>query len=425
MTDSPRARSWVDIPKGSGFPLQNLPLGIFSTSDHPRPRAGVALGEVIIDLSALQEAGLLEELGLERGIFEQNTCNHFLSLGKKPFQRLRERLLFLFNAKEESLQSHSTLHASLLRPQQEARLHLPVSAGDYTDFYSSIEHATNVGSLFRDPQNPLLPNWKHMPVGYHGRSSSIVCTATPIRRPVGQRKPPKAESPLFGPTQQLDFELEMAFITCTETSLGDRIPIEKAEEHIAGLVLFNDWSARDIQAWEYVPLGPFLGKNFASSMSPWIVSLEALAPFRVPGPQQDPAPLPYLQGSEKANFDIHLEAYLELPQQSPHRITRTNFKHMYWSIEQQLAHQSVGGCNIRAGDIYASGTISGPQPDSYGSMLELSWRATRPISLPGGEKRSFLQDEDKLTIKGYAQKDDLRIGFGEVSGHILPATPFP
>lgn len=419
------ARSWVPVAKDSHFPLQNLPLGIFSTSERPRPRVGVALGEKIIDLSVLQAQGFLDELALSSEIFAKEVLNSFLARGKKPLQALRKILLQLFDAQNDTLQSQSTLHAQLLLSQKEATLHLPVSVGDYTDFYSSMEHASNVGSLFRDPKNPLLPNWKHIPVGYHGRASSIVLSGVPIRRPVGQRRPPNTKNPLFGPSKQLDFELEMAFVTCGSSHLGERISVEKAEEYIAGLLLFNDWSARDIQAWEYVPLGPFLGKNFASSVSPWLVTLEALAPFRREGPVQDPPPLPYLQSHGKNNFDIHLEAHLQLPHQPAQCISRSNFKYMYWNIRQQLAHHTIGGCNIRAGDMYASGTISGPTPDSYGSMLELSWRGERPLSLPGAQKRSFLEDGDRLMLQGYAEQKGLRIGFGEVQAEILPAQPWP
>ena len=360
-------------------------------------------------------------MSLPKEIFAQSTLNAFLALGKAPLRALRKQLLELLSDKDKQLQAHSTLHTQLIIPQQRAQMHMPVSVGDYTDFYSSIEHASNVGSLFRDPKNPLLPNWRHMPVGYHGRASSIVITGTPIRRPLGQRKPPEAERPLFGPSKQLDFELEVAFVSCGSTSLGSRISIEDAEEYIAGLLLFNDWSARDIQAWEYVPLGPFLGKNFASSVSPWLVTLEALAPFRCKGPKQSPQPLPYLQREGDYNFDISLSALLQVAGHPAHCISRTNFKYMYWHIGQQLAHQTVGGCNIQAGDMYASGTISGPSPSTYGSMLELSWRGQKPIAMPDGSQRSFLEDGDQLILQGHASKDELRIGFGEVRGEILPA----
>ena len=415
-------KSWVPVPKDSGFGLENLPLGVFSTYRRGK-RVGVALGKHVIDLSVLQEKGFLDALRLPRHVFAMDCLNDFLQLGKKPLQKLRKQLQVLFSTQDTQIQHEHTLHESLLVPLKETTMHLPVKVGDYTDFYSSIEHASNVGSLFRDPSNPLLPNWRHLPVAYHGRASSIVVSGTPIRRPIGQRKPPKEEHPLFGPSAQLDFELEVAFITCGETELGTRISVEEAEKYIAGFVLFNDWSARDIQAWEYVPLGPFLGKNFSSSISPWLVTLEALDSFRAQGPSQTPTPLPYLQIAERKNFDIQLEADLKTQTLTEYQtITRTNFKYLYWSIHQQLAHHTVGGCNIRSGDIYASGTISGQSPNSFGSMLELSWRGQRPLKLKGDQvTRSFLEDGDTLRLTGYAQQGDVRVSFGEVSGKILPA----
>jgi fumarylacetoacetase len=298
---------------------------------------------------------------------------------------------------------------------------MPVNVGDYTDFYSSEEHATNVGKMFRDPENALLPNWKHIPVGYHGRSSSIVVSGTPIHRPKGQTKADDQESPAFGPSRLVDFELEMAFITGGPTQLGESIPVNEAEDYIFGLVLFNDLSARDIQKWEYVPLGPFLGKNFGSVVSPWIITLDALEPFRTEGPEQEPEVLPYLRYEGRRSFNINLEVYLQPLRQEAHRICRSNFRYMYWNMSQQLAHHTVNGCNINVGDMYASGTISGPTADSFGSMLELSWKGTRPISLPGGEERKFIQDNDTIIMKGYSEGNGIRIGFGEVRTTILPA----
>ena len=422
MSDSV-LRSWVSVPKGSDFPLGNLPLGIFSTSDRPAMRAGIALGDQIIDLGVLHAEGFLDELSLRRGIFEQGSWNEFLGLGKGALRVLRARLLALFDEGSSELRDQVTLHGSLFCDRRTARLYLPVEVGDYTDFYSSIEHATNVGSLFRDPENPLLPNWRHMPVGYHGRASSIVCSGTPVCRPLGQCKPPGVEVPVFGPSQKLDFELEMAFVSCGRTELGQRVGVDEAEEYIAGLLLFNDWSARDIQAWEYVPLGPFLGKSFASSVSPWIVMLEALAPFRVDMPEQVPPPLPYLRGRRDANFDIYIEAYLQVPDQPSHCVVRTNFRYMYWSMAQQLAHQTVGGCNIRPGDLYASGTISGPSEGSFGSLLELTWNGERPIKLLNGVERCFLEDGDYVAVTAYGERGDFRIGFGIMEGTIQPALP--
>jgi len=293
---------------------------------------------------------------------------------------------------------------------------------DYTDFYSSKEHATNVGTMFRDPENALLPNWKHLPVGYHGRASSIIVSGEPIRRPKGQRKDGDKDQPVFGPSGRLDFELEMAFITCKENKLGESISTSEADDYIFGFVLFNDWSARDMQAWEYVPLGPFLAKNFASSVSPWVVTLDALEPFRVAGPKQEPKVLPYLKAEGLSNFDIHLEVGIQPKGGAEKVVSRSNFKHMYWNIRQQLAHHTINGCNINVGDMYASGTISGPTPDSYGSMLELAWKGTKPIPMPDGSTRSFLQDGDTVTMRGFAEKDGIRIGFGEVKAEILPAT---
>ena len=411
-------RSWLELPAESDFSLANLPLGIFSHSSRKGKRAGAALGEQVIDLHVLAEQGYLDSLHLPAELFAKENLNALLERGKAPLVALRGRLIELFSAENKELTAE--LHNTLLVPMKEAQMHMPVRIGDYTDFYSSLEHASNVGSLFRDPSNPLLPNWKHIPVGYHGRASSIVLSGEPIYRPLGQRKPPSADKPLFGPSTQLDFELELAFITCGSTTLGSRISLEEASDYIAGFVLFNDWSARDIQAWEYVPLGPFLGKNFASSISPWMVMLEALEPFCVEGPSQEPKPLPYLQRIRPMNYDISLQATLEVPEQAPHTITRTNFKYMYWDVAQQLAHHTVGGCNIRAGDLYASGTISGPTPGSYGSMLELSWRGQQPLTLPGGAKRSFLEDGDRLSLQGFAGEGAHRVGFGEVSAKILP-----
>jgi fumarylacetoacetase len=298
---------------------------------------------------------------------------------------------------------------------------LPVKIGDYTDFYSSLEHATNVGKMFRDPENALLPNWKHLPVGYHGRASSIVPSGTPIFRPKGQFKDPEMEKPEFGPSKRLDFELEMAFVIGKPTKMGDSVSTEDAEDYIFGMVLFNDWSARDIQAWEYVPLGPFLGKNFASSISPWIVTLEALEPFRVSGPKQEPEVLPYLQYKTDHAFDINLEVLIQPEGLKATKVCSSNFKYMYWNIAQQLAHHTINGCNINVGDMMASGTISGPTEDSFGSMLELSWKGAKPVLLEEGGERRFIQDGDSVIMKSYAEKDGIRVGFGEVEGKVLPA----
>jgi fumarylacetoacetase len=306
---------------------------------------------------------------------------------------------------------------------REARMHLPVAIGGYTDFYSSKEHATNVGSMFRDPKNALLPNWRHLPVAYNGRASSVVVSDTPVRRPRGQLKLPDADEPIFGPTRKLDFELETAFIVGEGNALGEPIAVDQAEKHIFGLVLMNDWSARDIQQWEYVPLGPFNSKTFATSISPWIVTLDALAPFRVAGPVQDPRPLPYLAQSGAHGLDVHLEIALALSNGALATISRTNARHLYWSMAQQLAHHTVSGCNTQVGDLMGSGTISGSTPDSFGSLLELAWNGQRPLALAGGATRSFLEDGDEAIMTGWCQGDGYCVGFGEVRGEIVAARP--
>lgn len=418
--NDPKLKSWVDVPKGSDFPIQNLPFGIFKT-DYLQPVAGVAIGNHVLDLVYLHENGFLDGLGLPYGIFNQNELNGFLALGRKKGGVVRQRISELLRHDNEALKSNMVAREMALVHKNEVQMQLPVRISNYTDFYSSEEHATNVGSMFRDPKNALLPNWKHLPVGYHGRASSIVVSGTPIHRPKGQIKPADTELPVFCPSQKLDFELEVAFITCSNTILGSPISVKDAEEHIFGLVLFNDWSARDIQQWEYVPLGPFLGKNFGSTMSPWIVTLDALEPFRVKGPEQFPHVLPYLSVEGEKNFDLTLEVFIQAGLSVPTTVSRTNFKYMYWNINQQLAHQTVNGCNIQVGDLYASGTISGPSPGSCGSLLEISWNGQRPLTMLDGSQRTFLEDGDTVIMKGHAEKDGVRIGFGECSGEILPS----
>ncbi len=406
--------TWLPIPSDSDFSIYNLPFGIFEGPDR-RPRAGVAVGHHVIDLAAAAEHGLFGKRRFFRRLFEQPVLNDFIAQGKAVHRLVRRRLQQWLSAPEAPDNA-----AAILVERPRVRMRLPIQVGDYTDFYSSLEHATNVGKMFR-PDNPLLPNWRWLPVGYHGRASSIVVDGTPIRRPHGQILPKGAETPVFSASQQLDFELEVAFVIGKDSALGQPIPIEEAEEYIFGLVLFNDWSARDIQRWEYVPLGPFLGKNFASSISPWIVPLEALKPFRVKGPKQDPAPLPYLRSSGAHHLDIHLEVSL-CPQGGTETvICRSNTRYLYWSMAQQLAHHTVNGCNVRVGDLMASGTISGPTPDGYGSLLELAWGGQRPLQLPDGTTRTFLLDGDTVTLRGWAQKDHIRVGFGGVGGTIVPA----
>ena len=338
-------------------------------------------------------------------------------MGKKTTNQVRLKVQKLLTEENSPLKNHP----EVLVKQSEVKMHLPVKIGDYTDFYSSIEHATNVGKMFRDPENALLPNWKHIPVGYHGRASSIVVSGTPIHRPKGQLMPKDATTPVFKPSGRLDFELEMGFITGNTTKLGESVSTNEAEDYIFGLVLFNDWSARDIQKWEYVPLGPFLGKSFASSMSPWIVTMEALAPFKVAGPKQDPKVLPYLEYEGNKNYDIHLEVGITPKNGAENVVSTSNFKYMYWNMAQQLAHHTVNGCNINIGDVMASGTISGKDETSYGSMLEISWSGSKPVTLNDGSTRTFIEDNDTVTMRGFAEKEGIRVGFGEVSGEILPA----
>ena len=418
--NDPKLKSWVEVPKGSDFPIQNLPFGIFKTR-YLSPVAGVAIGNHVLDLVYLHENGFLDGLGLPPGIFNQRYLNDFMALGKKKSREVRERVSELLRADHDELKTNIAAREIALIPMNEVQMLIPVRIPNYTDFYSSEEHATNVGTMFRDPKNALLPNWKHLPVGYHGRASSIVVSGTSIHRPKGQIKPLDTELPVFCPTHKLDFELEVAFLTCSETKLGQSISTREAEDHIFGFVLFNDWSARDIQQWEYVPLGPFLGKNFGSTMSPWIVTMDALEPFRVAGPEQHPHVLPYLSYEGSKNFDIRLEVLIQPDQSEATTVCRSNFKYMYWNVNQQLAHHTVNGCNIQVGDLYASGTISGPSPGSYGSMLELAWNGQKPLTMPDGTERKFIEDGDAVIMKGLAEKDGVRIGFGECKGKILPA----
>ncbi|GAB4185775.1 MAG: fumarylacetoacetase [Thermoflexibacter sp.] len=411
-------KTWLDIPNDTDFSIYNLPYGIFNSSENLQKRAGIRIGDYIIDLSALAYANLIDNLDFDTQVFEKDVLNDYISLGKHIHQQLRARITELLLLGSEELKNQAD---KILIPAKEATMHLPVRIGDYTDFYSSEEHATNVGKMFRDPANALLPNWKHLPVGYHGRASSIVVSGTAFHRPWGQIKPADQNTPLFKPSQMLDFELEMAFIVGKSTQLGQRISTAEAEDYIFGLVLFNDWSARDIQSWEYVPLGPFLGKNFASSISPWIVPLESLDPFRIESPKQSPEVLPYLKFEGQKNYDIHLEVAIHAQSSQEKIVCQSNFKYLYWNMCQQLAHHTVNGCNVNVGDICASGTISGKEKESFGSMLELTWRGANPILMPDGTERKFLHDYDTVIMRGYAQKDHIRVGFGELSGQVLPA----
>jgi fumarylacetoacetase len=418
----PGIRTWIAVEQGSDFPIQNIPFGVFKTPGET-PRAATRIGDSVVDLFALARYGFLDGLGFEPNLFHAETLNPFISLGKPAWQSLRQRICEIFEENNPVLRDFPEMQTAILFPVEHVEMLMPVQVGDYTDFYSSIEHATNVGIMFRDPANALLPNWKHIPVGYHGRSSSIVVSGTDIHRPKGQTKADHAEFPEFGPSKQVDFELEMAFITGKKTGLGTSVSTHDAEDHIFGMVLFNDLSARDIQKWEYVPLGPFLAKNFGSVISPWIVTLDALDPFRVPGPKQEPAVLSYLQFEGNHNFDVQLDVLIQPENQQEQLVCHSNYKHMYWNLAQQLAHQTVNGCNINVGDMYGSGTISGPTPDSYGSMLEIAWKGTKPVKMTDGTERKFIEDNDTITMRGYCIKDDLRIGFGEVVTRILPARP--
>jgi len=403
----------IDIPENSDFSIHNIPFGIFSTKDRS-PRAGVAVGDHILDLVAVAE---LDVFDFNVAVLEREDLNDFISLGKEITSRVRKKIQYWLKDDTSPLAGKPELFVK----QSEAQMHMPVCVGDYTDFYSSIEHATNVGKMFRDPENALLPNWKHIPVGYHGRASSIVVSGQPIHRPKGQTLPKDANTPVFGPSQRLDFELEMGFVVGKNTDLGESVSTKEAEDYIFGLVLFNDWSARDIQKWEYVPLGPFLGKNFASSISPWIVTLDALEPFRVSGPEQEPKVLPYLVYEGEKNYEINLEVGITPDGGDETTVCHSNFKYMYWNMAQQLAHHTVNGCNIHVGDMMASGTISGKDENSYGSMLELAWMGTKPVQLNDGSERKFINDGDTVTLRGYAQKEAIRVGFGAVSTKVLPA----
>lgn len=411
-------KSWIDVAPMSHFPIQNIPFGIYST-DQKTARPGVAIGDNIIDLKNLAELGLLHKLPFTDQDFESCVLNSLMRHGKSAMVQLRSTIMDLLDENNPTLKEHPFLN-NVLDLQAHATMHLPVQIGDYTDFYSSEDHARNVGMMFRDPEKALLPNWKHLPVGYHGRSSSIVVSGTPIHRPAGQTNATDETQPVFQSTNQLDFELEMAFITFDGKPMGQRIATSEAKDFIFGFVLFNDWSARDIQRWEYVPLGPFLAKNFASTISPWIVTLEALEEFHETGPVQSPGVLPYLQFEGKFNINIDLKVAIESHEGESTVVSESNYKYMYWNYAQQLAHHTVGGCNIRCGDMMASGTISGPHPGSYGSMLEIAWKGTKPVQMKDGSERKFILDGDVVIMEAVSIGNDYRIGFGNCTGKILP-----
>ena len=418
--NNPTKKSWINVDKNSDFPIQNIPFGVFLTRDDIIT-IGTRIGDYAIDLGALHQLGYFKDIPLTDDIFLQDTLNDFIADGRKTWRLVRNKISEIFDENNSVLRDHKEHKDKIIFRMDEVEMQLPVSIGDYTDFYASKEHATNVGSLFRDPKNALLPNWLHIPIGYHGRSSSIIPSGTPIRRPKGQTKPANSDQPVFGPSKLLDFELEMAFITTDVNKLGETISIDEAESGIFGLVLFNDWSARDIQAWEYVPLGPFLGKSFASTISPWIVTLDALEPFRVASPKQDPEPLPYLQQTGNRSYDIQLQMFIQPENSLETMVSNSNFKYMYWTMVQQLTHHTSNGCNVITGDMMGSGTISGPTKDSFGSMLELTWRGANPIKLTDGSERKFINDGDTVILRGFCKNKDVRIGFGDCSGKVLPA----
>ncbi|KAL9958442.1 hypothetical protein ACROYT_G035454 [Oculina patagonica] len=414
--------SFIQVSPENHFPIQNLPYGIFSTSDNPRHRIGVAIGEYVLDLSEISDLFTGPLMSQRKSVLQEQTLNAFMGLGREAWKETRNTLQRILSSDEGVLRDNSDLQSRCLIPQNRVTMHLPANIGDYTDFYSSRNHATNVGTMFRGKDNALMPNWVHLPVGYHGRASSVVVSGTPVRRPVGQTRPDDTKPPVFGPCKLLDIELEMAFFCGPGNRLGEPITMDKAQEHIFGMVVMNDWSARDIQKWEYVPLGPFLAKNFSTTISPWVVTMDALQEFALPNPVQDPAPLPYLQHSDPYTFDVKLGVDLQCEgAKAPVTICSANLKHMYWTPKQQLVHHTVTGCNVRPGDLMGSGTISGETPDSYGSMLELSWKGTKPLDLGEGITRKFLQDGDEVIMTGYCQGNGYRVGFGECRGKILPA----
>ena len=411
-------KSWLKVSSKSDFSIYNLPFGIFSTNKKNK-RIGVAIGDHVIDLHACNSLDLFKDLNIESHVFKNSFLNNFIELGKEITSKVRE-ILQSELTNDNSLIKHNS---NCIIPIDSVEMHLPVNIGDYTDFYSSIEHASNIGSMFRDPSNPLLPNWKHLPVGYHGRASSIIVSGKNIHRPKGQIMPLDSETPIYSSSNRVDFELEMGYIIGKNSSLGSSISTTNAEDYIFGKVLFNDWSARDIQKWEYVPLGPFLGKSFASSISPWVVTMEALDPFRVAGPTQEPNVLDYLKFDGLKNYDINLSVSITPEDSNIESIVcNSNFKYMYWNMNQQIAHHTVNGCNLNVGDMMASGTISGHTKDSYGSMLELSWGGKNPIELKDGSTRTFINDMDTVIMKGYCEKNNIRVGFGEVKSKILPST---
>ena len=418
--NDPSLRSFIPVDPASDFPIQNLPYGVFTAKGGLAPRVGVAIGDYVLDLWELEQDCRLPVRDL--GVFLAPTLNPFMALGPKLWSETRARISELLRHDNPELRDNPHLRERALVPMAQVTLHMPIAVSGYTDFYSSKEHATNVGVMFRGKDNALQPNWLHIPIGYNGRASTVVVSGTRVRRPRGQLKPPGADVPSFGPCKRLDFELEMGVVVGQPSALGEMLTEAQAEAMIFGFVLLNDWSARDIQQWEYVPLGPFQAKAFATSISPWVVSREALEPFRVSGPAQDPTPLPYLRQAQPNNYDLELDVALRAaPMNERRRICRTNFKYMYWSSVQQLVHHASSGCAMNVGDLLGSGTISGPEKHQRGSLLEISWNGSEPLELAGGIKRTFLEDGDSLSFHGWCQGDGYRVGFGEVEGTIVPA----
>ena len=413
-------KSFINYPQNSDFSIHNIPFGV-AVFNREYIACCTRIGDLVIDLATLFDYGFFDEIeGLNENVFEAYTLNEFIELGKPVTNAVRLKIQELL-LESSSLSHDEKTIEECFYDLDKVQMMMPLHVQNYTDFYSSIEHATNVGKMFRDPANALLPNWKHLPVGYHGRASSIVVSGINFHRPKGQMKPADAEKPIFGASKQLDFELEMAFVLNKNTEIGESISTQEAEDAIFGMVIFNDWSARDIQSWEYVPLGPFLGKNFCSSISPWVVTLEALEPFRTVSPKQEPEVLDYLKFEGDKNFDINLEVYLQPENGEENLICKSNYKYMYWNMTQQLAHHTINGCNVEVGDLYASGTISGSEPNSFGSMLELTWRGQNPLKLSDGSERKFIEDHDTIIMRGFSEKNGIRVGFGEVRGKVLPA----
>ena len=413
-------KSFINYPQNSDFSIHNIPFGV-AVFNREYIACCTRIGDLVIDLATLYDYGFFDEIeGLNDNVFEAYTLNEFIELGKPVTNAVRLKIQELL-LEGSSLSHDEKTIEECFYDLDKVQMMMPLHVQNYTDFYSSIEHATNVGKMFRDPSNALLPNWKHLPVGYHGRASSIVVSGINFHRPKGQMKPADAEKPIFGASKQLDFELEIAFVLNKNTEIGESISTQEAEDAIFGMVIFNDWSARDIQSWEYVPLGPFLGKNFCSSISPWVVTLEALEPFRTASPKQEPEVLDYLKFEGDKNFDINLEVYLQPENGEENLICQSNYKYMYWNMAQQLAHHTINGCNVEVGDLYASGTISGSEPNSFGSMLELTWRGQNPLKLSDGTERKFINDHDTIIMRGFSEKDGIRVGFGELRGKVLPA----